>query len=117
MGVSQRSPQRAEFQSGRCSLGQSERPESRRATMPRFLNLRASVPSENKGNEVEKFNEQLTNKQLSDIAISAACKALSAIEKIEQNAVASTPELNSGEVELWMVCLQMSKPRLICDRH
>jgi len=117
MGVSQRSPQRAAYRSGRCSLGQLGSVALRRATMRRFLNLRASVPSENKGNDVEKFNEQLTNKQLSDIAISAACKALSAIEKIEQNAVASTPELNSGEVELWMVCLQMSKPRLICDRH
>lgn len=75
------------------------------------------APLKNKGNDMEKFNEQLTNKQLADIAISAACKALSAIEKIEQNAVASTQEFSSGEVELWMVCLQMSKPRFICDRY
>ena len=94
---------------------------------------------------MEKFNEQLTNKQLADIAISAACKALSAIEKIEQNAVTSTEaivaagicavelddgkvvfRLNSGdsltldpggEKEKLMVCLQMSKPRFICDRY
>ena len=44
---------------------------------------------------MEKFNERLTNKQLADIAISAACKALSAIEKIEQNAAQLIKEYKS----------------------
>lgn len=65
---------------------------------------------------MEKFNERLTNKQLAGIAVRAAEKVLSAIDKIEQNAATRTPECSIQQAKL-LVCLQMAKPRLICDRH